>query len=105
MRIGVVGGLDRNARELQSRAHAGGHELETHTGVLSGPASAAGLRALVERADLVVILTEINSHNAVRIARRHARLRNRPVKIMRRLNASQLAALLHALPSPMALVA
>jgi hypothetical protein len=105
MKIGVIGGLDRNARELQGRALAVGHELETHTGVMSGPASAAGLRSLVERSDLVVILTEINSHNAVRMARRHARLRNRPVRIMRRLNASQLAALLHALPDSAALAA
>lgn len=105
MRIGVIGGLDRNARELQTRALAGGHRLETHTGVMSGPASAGGLRALVERSDLVVILTEINSHNAVRTARQFARLRNRPVKIMRRLNVSQLATLLETLPESAALVA
>jgi hypothetical protein len=97
MRIGVVGGLDRNARELQVRALAGGCELETHTGVMSGPASVAGLRALVERSDLVVILTGINSHNAVRLARRHAQLRNRSFKIMRRLNVTQLASMLPAL--------
>jgi hypothetical protein len=100
VRIGVVGGLDRRARELETQALAGGHQLELHTGVLSGPASSAGLRALVGRADLVVILTEINSHNAVRMARRHARQQHRPVKILRRLGPSQLAALMSALPGP-----
>jgi hypothetical protein len=99
MRIGVVGGLDRKARDLEAMAQAGGHHLELHTGVLSGPASSAGLRALVSRADLVVILTEINSHNAVRLARREAKLHNRPCRILRRLGAKQLAALLQDLPA------
>jgi hypothetical protein len=94
-----VGGLDRKARDLEGLAVARGHELELHTGVVSGPASSAGLRALVSRADLVVILTEINSHNAVRMARRQAKLQNRPCRIMRRLGASQFAALLQGLPA------
>jgi Uncharacterized protein conserved in bacteria (DUF2325) len=99
MRIGVIGGLDRKAPDLQDMAAASGHRLETHTGVVSGPASAAGLRALVDRSDLVVVLTDINSHNAVREARRQARLRNRPLRIMRRLGTSQFAAFLRELPS------
>jgi hypothetical protein len=94
MRIGIVGGLDRSARELEARARAGGHELEVHTGVVNGSAAAASLRSMVTRADLVVILTDINSHNGVRIARRQARLRNRPFKMMRRLSVSQLEAFL-----------
>jgi hypothetical protein len=94
MRIGVVGGLDRAARDLQERARARGHELELHTGVVNGAAAAANLRSLIERADVVVILTDINSHNGVRMARRQARLRNRPVKMMRRLSVSQLGAVL-----------
>ena len=94
MRIGIVGGLDRSARELQHLARADGHELGLHTGVVGGGASAAGLRALVARSDLVVILTDINSHNGVQIARRQARLRKRPFKMMRRLSVSQFAAFL-----------
>lgn len=99
MRIGVIGGLDRNAPELVEMAQASGHRLEAHTGVVSGSASSAGLRALVDRSDLVVVLTDINSHNAVKIARRQARLRNRPLRIMRRLGASQFAAFLRQLPA------
>ena len=97
MRIGIVGGLDRNARDLEGMAAASGHELEVHTGVLSGHASSMGLRALVARADLVLILTDINSHNAVRMARRHAKLQNRACRIMRRLGPTQFAALLQGL--------
>lgn len=96
MRIGIVGGLDRSARELQAVAQAGGHRVETHTGVVSGSASAASLRALVARADVVFVLTDVNSHNAVHIARRAARLHAIPLRIVRRLSASHLAAYLGA---------
>jgi hypothetical protein len=97
MRIGIVGGLDRNARELEEVARRGGHELETHTGVVGGKGAAEGLRALVARADLVFIVTDVNSHNGVRLARRTARALHRPVRILRRLGPSHLAAYLTAL--------
>jgi len=96
MRIGIIGGLDRSARDLEAAAEAGGHRLETHRGVVSGSASAASLRALVARADLVFVLTDVNSHNAVHIARRTARLHGIPLRIVRRLSASHLAAYLGA---------
>jgi hypothetical protein len=94
MRIGIIGGVDRSARDLEAVAEAGGHELETHTGVVSGSSSAAGIRALVARADLVFVLTDVNSHNAVHIARRAARLHRVPLRIVRRLGPTHLAAYL-----------
>jgi hypothetical protein len=97
MRIGIVGGIDRTANLLQSVAAARGHRLELHTGVISGSASADNLRALVARSELVVIVTDVNSHNAVKTARREARLRNRSLRIVRRIGASQLAAMLEDL--------
>lgn len=98
MRIGIIGGLDRNAPELEAAAAAGGHRVETHTGVVGGSASAASLRALVARADLVFVVTEVNSHNAVHIARRAARANGVPLRVVRRLSASHLAAYLGAPP-------
>jgi len=92
MRIAIVGGLDRNARDLEAVAHAGGHELDTHTGVVAGRASSAHLRAMVARADLVFILTDINSHNGVQLAKRVARQHHRPLRILRRLAPAHLAA-------------
>jgi hypothetical protein len=92
MRIGIVGGLDRNARDLETIATSCGHHLELHTGGIAGPGSAAGLRALVGRVDLVIVLTDVNSHNAVRLARRHARAQNTPLRLLRRLGASNFAA-------------
>jgi hypothetical protein len=97
MRIGIIGGLDRNARELEEVAHSGGHELHTHTGVVVGRASSASLRALILRSDLVFVLTDVNSHNAVHLAKRTARQHHRPLRIVRRLGPSQLAAYLPAL--------
>jgi hypothetical protein len=97
MRIGIVGGLDRRARELEDIALARGHQLELHTGVIAGAASAAGLRALVARVDLVLVVTDVNSHNGVRMARRQARISGRPLRLVRRLGAAQFEALVRAL--------
>ena len=97
MRIGIVGGLDRVARELEEVARAGGHELHTHTGVIAGKATSTRLRALVAWSDLVFVLTDVNSHNAVHIARQAARLHHRPLRIMSRLGPKHLAAYLQAL--------
>ena len=97
MRIGIIGGLDRKQRELEEIALAGGHELEVHKGVVGGTAAANGLRALVARADLVLVLTDVNSHNAVKIARREARLRQRPLRMLRRMGTSQFSAFVREL--------
>jgi hypothetical protein len=94
MRIGIIGGLDRNVAALHALAETAGHDVRFHTGVMAGPASAAALRSLVARAELVIVVTDINSHNAVRTARREARLLNRPLKIVRKMGHTQFAALL-----------
>jgi hypothetical protein len=94
MRIGLIGGLDRSVAALQALARNQGHEVGFHTGVMAGPASAASLRALVARSELVILVTDINSHNAVRATRREARLRQRPLKIVRKMGATQFSALL-----------
>jgi hypothetical protein len=97
MRIAVIGGLDRVARDLEDVARAGGHELVTHTGVIAGKATSTRLRALVIWSDLVLVLTDVNSHNAVRLARQVARSHHRPLRILRRLGPSHLAAYLKAM--------
>ena len=96
MRIGIVGGLDRSARDLEEVARAWGHELDTHTGVVTGKAAADSLRALVVRSDLVFVLTDVNSHNGVRLARETARAHRRPLRILRRLGLKHLTAYLQA---------
>jgi hypothetical protein len=97
MRIGIIGGVDRSGNLLQEVAEARGHQLELHTGVMSSGVAASSLRALIARSELVVVVTDINSHNAVRSARREAKLQNRPLRIVRRMGSSQFAALLRGL--------
>jgi len=97
VRIGIVGGLDREARALEEIAVARGHHLEVHTGVIAGSASAAGLRALVARSDLIIVVTDVNSHNGVRMARRQARISQRPLRLLRRMGVSQFEALVRGL--------
>lgn len=97
MRIGVVGGVERLEARLTEVGRRVGHTLEFHDGHMSSTASGR-LAALVERSDLVVIITSVNSHNAVIQARNLARERGRPICLVRRLGPSQLRALAGALP-------
>ena len=48
-----------------------------------------GLKALVARSQMVFILTDVNSHNAVHVARREARAHARTLRIMRNLHLSK----------------
>lgn len=100
MRIGIVGGLDRNEGAYVKIARDHGHEVEHHTGHMKGTAPAA-LVGLVERADLVVIVTDVNSHNAVKAARKLLRVLPRRSVLVRRLGLSRFVALMqeHA-PAP-----
>ena len=102
MRIGIIGGLDRNAPGFATMARAAGHEVANHDGVLAGKSSSASLRSLVRRSDIVFIVTDVNSHNAVRKARREAKLHHRAVRIVRRLSVAELSAYLGAQVAPSA---
>jgi len=92
--IGLVGGLDRTQRGLEAIAKARGHHLETHNGNLVGAAATGRLRPLVQRADRVLVVTDVNSHNAVRLTRRLAAQAQRPISLLRRLGRAQFTALL-----------
>jgi hypothetical protein len=94
MRIAVVGGVERLEDRLSRVAVEAGHTLEFHPGHMSGPGSER-LKNLVERSDLVVIITDVNSHAAVTLARALARRAQRPVRLVRRLGTSQLRAFLN----------
>jgi hypothetical protein len=92
MHIGIVGGLDRAEPLLERIAGTAGHTVEFHTGRTNARGTAQ-LDALVERAQLVVVLTDINSHGGVQLARRLAARRGRPLVILRRLGAARFAEL------------
>jgi len=93
MLIGVLGGLERDAHRLAALAKAAGHEAEIHSGHIRG-SGVQTLRTLVSRADLLLVLTDVNSHGAVRLARRLARAQGKPLHLMRRFGTTQFAAFL-----------
>jgi Uncharacterized protein conserved in bacteria (DUF2325) len=91
-RIGVIGGHDRAAVQLARAASTIDCSLEHHRGHMTRVA-VAELAALIERVDLVVVLTDINSHTAVIQARRIATARGRRCVLARRLSPGRLVEL------------
>jgi hypothetical protein len=96
MHIGLVGGLDRTESVFPQLAKRAGHRLECHNGDLSGRGSDT-LQTLVERSDVVIVVTDVNSHAAVWRARRLARSHGRRCVLMRRCGRSHLLRLFAAL--------
>lgn len=96
MRIGWIGGLTRNEAQISRMAEWAGHSLEFHSGEMSGSGSDQ-LRRLVERADFVVLVTEINSHGAVILTKKLCHRLGRGSLVMRSCGTSRFQALLDAL--------
>jgi hypothetical protein len=83
MRIGWVGGLDRSRPLLFEVALGAGHTLEMHYGHVGGRGSRE-LEGIVARCDVLVIVTELNSHGGVMHAKRLAQRMGRPALIVRK---------------------
>ena len=96
MRIGWVGGLERSETKLVKTAADAGHVLEFHAGKMGGRGT-VHLRNLVDRSELVVILTAVNSHQAVWQAKEAAHKYKRPAIIMQKCGQSSLKKLLNGL--------
>lgn len=96
MRIGWVGGVQRYEVQLQRLAAAAGHGLEYHDGDVRGRGAQA-LEGLVERCQLIVIVTETNSHGAVLLARKLARQRGRGTLLLRKSGIAGFTRLLEAI--------
>ncbi len=96
MHIGIVGGLDRNEGFYDDLAKRAGHQFEHHNGHLAGR-GAASLGTLVERCDIVIVVTDVNSHAAVWRVRRLAKQRGNRVILMSRCGPSKFTALLEEL--------
>lgn len=93
MHISIVGGVERGEHRFAAVAASRGHSFEFHGGNTAGR-GAASLEALVERSDIVICLTDVNSHSAVLGARRHARALGRRCVLTRRLGLSRFRELL-----------
>jgi hypothetical protein len=96
MRIAVVGGLDRHVQGLARLASDAGHVAEFHHGRVGGR-HAEDLEAIVERSDVVVIVTGVNSHGAVSIAKKAARRRGCAALIARTCGPSRFEQILSAI--------
>ena len=93
MHIGLIGGIERGNHHYESLAAAGGHTVEIHSGHLAGR-GVDTLAAIVERSDLIVVITDVNSHGGMWSARRMARARGRRCVLVRRMGPSRFRALL-----------
>lgn len=96
MRIGIVGGLGRSGAMLEQLAACAGHMALLHDGDVQGQ-GVRRLEQLVDHADLVVVVTDVNSHGALRLARQLLRERGRSPLLMRRCGVAAFAKLLDAL--------
>jgi hypothetical protein len=96
MRIGIVGGVERNEPAYREIAELRGHTLAFHGGHLAGRGSAS-LTELVYRVELVIVVTDVNSHGAVQLARKLARKTGVALILQRRCSTTRFAALLSAL--------
>ncbi|RYE92936.1 MAG: DUF2325 domain-containing protein [Myxococcales bacterium] len=93
LRVGWVGGLTRSEHLVEAAARRQGCHVEFHDGNVTGHRSKA-LRNLIHRSDVVVIMTELNSHRGVLTAREEARLAGRRVVLLRKAGLSRLEEML-----------
>lgn len=101
MQIGLVGGLDRSEAQYRQLAERAGHSIEWHNGDLAGRGAGA-LESLIERSDLVIVVTAVNSHGAVWQARKLAKLRKKRLLLLARCGVSKFGSVLSELSSPAA---
>jgi hypothetical protein len=98
MKIGIVGGVERNETQYRRIAEEAGHELVFHSGHVNGRAGDK-LVEVARSVEVLVVLTDVNSHGAVGVARKAATKFGTPVLLMRRLGPSRFASELPQLAS------
>jgi hypothetical protein len=91
LRVAVIGGLSRATDQWRRAGDAIGVHLEHHDGRAEGH-RAATIASIVRRADVVLIITDLNSHNGVAVARKAAVAHGRPHALLRRLRPDGVAA-------------
>ena len=96
MLVGIVGGLGRAESLYRQLATEAGHEVAFHDGDVGGRGAHA-LAQLVERCDVVVLVTDVNSHGAVRYARARLKKVGRSPLLVRRFGLERFSVLLDAL--------
>jgi len=93
--------MDRSAPQVKRLAADHGVEVDLHTGVTAGRGSPE-LESLVRRCDLIVVVTSLNSHAGVRLARQLARRYGRPLVLESHFGTTRFEKLLGSLAAPRA---
>jgi hypothetical protein len=96
MRIAVIGGLERHEAEIARRGAALGHTTEFHRGRVGGR-HACELEAMVQRCDVSIIVTQVNSHGAMHIAKRTAVRHGRMALVSRTCSPSMFSVIIESL--------
>lgn len=81
---------------LRKLAIGSPHTIEFHSGDVGGRGSAS-LEAVVARSELLVVITDVNSHGSVQLSRKLAKARGVPRLVVKRLSLGRFADLLHSL--------
>jgi hypothetical protein len=93
MRIAVIGGLERYEAEISRRAQRFGHAVEFHREWVGGR-HASELDSIVQRCDLLIIVTQVNSHGAMYMTKKAAARYARPAQLVRTCSPSSFEAIL-----------
>jgi hypothetical protein len=99
MRITLIGGVERNERALAKIAESLGHELDFHGGHMNGRGVEV-MERQIERSDLVIVTTDVNSHTAVMVARNASKRMGRELVMMRSCNPTRFRELLTQRSAP-----
>jgi hypothetical protein len=98
VRIAVIGGLERHEAEISRRADILGHAVEFHRGRVGGR-HAGELESMVQRCELTIIVTQVNSHGAMYIAKKAAARHGRPALHVRTCSPSSFSMILDSFAS------
>ena len=77
-------------------AQASQHSVEFHSGDVGGRGSAS-LEAVIARSEVLVVITDVNSHGSVQLSRKLAKAKGVKRLVVRRLSLGRFADLLEAL--------
>jgi hypothetical protein len=102
VKVAIIGGRYKNEVQFNRIAASAGHELEMQGGDVHG-AGVLEIRRILARSDVAVILTDVNSHAAMHVAKACAKQLGTPTLVVRRLGTARLRNLLDALSRRQAL--
>ena len=94
MRIGIIGGTEKNIARYEELARALACEVEFHDGRMAGRGSQA-LEMLVKRCDVAIVIIQINSHAAARNVLKLSRRYGCRVQHVRRFGLHAFAHVVH----------